>query len=165
MRRLFDLSAQYDAPLSIHMDAAPASVAELRRLLDVNADGTLIWAHAGWYADPALLRELLQVHGNLYIELSFRDELRSFFPVTMGGEMEDSWRTLLEEMPDRFVLGTDLLPPPTPKKYSDLIAFWRGVLDQLTPETAAKLAHENAEGMMDGASVADATACAVMLGG
>jgi hypothetical protein len=144
MRRIFDLSAQYGAPLSVHMDAAPVSVAELRHLLDSNPDGAFIWAHAGWYATPAQLRELLQSHPNLYIELSFRDEPRSFFPVSIGGVLQEDWRALLEEMPDRFVLGTDLLPPPTPQKYSELILFWRGVLDQLMPETARMLAHENA---------------------
>ena len=165
MRRLLDLSAQYAAPLSVHMDAASASVAELRRLLDSNPDGTLIWAHAGWYAEPQLLREMLQAHLNLYVELSFRDELRSFFAVTSRGQLRDDWRALLEEMPQRFVLGTDLNPPPTSEKYRELIVFWRSVLEQLTPATAAMLANENATRIVGGSMVADAEACASMVGG
>lgn len=165
MRRLFELSAQYEAPLSVHMDAAPASVAELRRLLDSNPDGKFIWAHAGWYATPAQLRELLLAHANLHIELSFRDELRSFFPVTVGGVLQGDWHALLEDMPERFVLGTDLLPPPTPEKYSELILFWRGVLEQLTPDTAAMLAYANAQRLLGDRTPGNAEECVGMLGG
>jgi len=165
MRRLLDLAAEYGAPLSVHMDAAPDSVDGLRRLLTSNADGTFIWAHAGWFAEPDLLRELLQSYPNLYIETSFRDELRSFFPVTSNGVLLESWRTLLEEMPNRFVIGTDLNPPPTSQKYSELIDFWREVLDQLSPEAAAMIAHENAERLIDNEPAPDIEACIVMLGG
>jgi predicted TIM-barrel fold metal-dependent hydrolase len=162
MRRLWEISATYSVPLSVHMDADPASVAELRRLLALNPKGTWIWAHSGWYAEPALLREMLQAHPNLYLELSFRDELRSFFAVSSNGRLRESWRALLEEMPDRFVLGTDLLPPPTPQKYSELILFWRGVLDQLMPETARMLAHENATRLMGAVTPPDER-CLAML--
>ena len=163
MQRLLALAAQYDAPLSVHMDAAPASVEELKTLLDSNPDGLLIWAHAGWYASPSQLRELLQAHANLYIELSFRDELRSFFPVTSGGELQENWRDLLEELPDRFVLGTDLNPPPTPEKYSELVLLWRGVLEQLTAETASMIGHENATRLVDETRVTDPGSCAARL--
>jgi hypothetical protein len=164
MQRLLTLAAQYDAPLSVHMDAAPASVEQLKTLLDSNPDGALIWAHAGWYATPAQLRELLQAHANLTIELSFRDELRSFFPVTGEGVLLEDWRGLLEEMPDRFVLGTDLNPPPTPQKYAELVRFWRGVLDQLSPEAASKIANENAMRLVDETRVTDPASCAAGLG-
>jgi predicted TIM-barrel fold metal-dependent hydrolase len=159
MRRLWEMSATYSAPLHVHMDADPTSVAEMRRLLESNARGTWIWAHAGWYAQPTLLRELLQAHDNLYIELSFRDELRSFFAVSGGGRLRDDWRALLEEQPERFLLGTDLLPPPTAAKYRELILFWRGVLQQLTPATAAKLAHENAERLLSQSRAVDVSRC------
>jgi predicted TIM-barrel fold metal-dependent hydrolase len=164
MRRLWETSATYDVPLSVHMDADPASVAELRRLLALNPAGTWIWAHSGWYAEPALLRELLQAHPNLYLELSFRDEPRSFAAVSSGGRLREDWRSLLEEMPERFVLGTDLLPPPTAAKYGDLIRFWRGILEQLTPATAAKLAHDNAARLLSEGRAVDIQACSAAIG-
>jgi hypothetical protein len=164
MRRLLDLSAEFGTPLSVHMDAAPASVEGLRSLLASNPEGTLIWAHAGWYAEPDLLRDLLASHPNLYIETSFRDELRSFFPVSADGVLNAKWHALIEEMPDRFVLGTDLNPPPTAQKYSELVGFWRGVIQQLSPETAAMVARQNAERLIDDAAPLDAEACISMLG-
>jgi hypothetical protein len=164
MRQLWELSATHGVPLSVHMDADPISVDEMRRLLALNPNGTWIWAHAGWYATPALLRELLRAHPNLYIETSFRDELRSFFPVSSNGRLREDWRALLEELPDRFVLGTDLLPPPTPQKYSELIRFWRSILPQLTPETAASLAYRNAERLLGDFAPVDEARCASILG-
>jgi hypothetical protein len=63
------------------MDADPTSVAEMRRLLESNACGLDLGARRR-YAQPTPLRELLQAHDNLYIDLSFRDELRSYFAVS-----------------------------------------------------------------------------------
>jgi hypothetical protein len=165
LRRLWELSAAYNVPLSVHMDADPVSVAEMRRLLASNPNGTWIWAHSGWYASPALLRELLQAHPNLYLELSFRDEPRSFSALSTGGTLTQAWRDLLEELPERFLLGTDLLPPPTAAKYSELIRFWRGVLAQLSPESAALLAHRNAEGLLARVPPFDAVRCAALRNG
>jgi hypothetical protein len=141
------------------MDADPVSVAELQRLLAMNRNATWIWAHSGWYAQPAQLRELLQAHPNLVLELSFRDELRSFFAVSANGRLTEPWRQLLEEMPERFLLGTDLLPPPTPAKYRELILFWRSILEQLTPSAAAKLAFENAERLLAESPQVDVSRC------
>jgi hypothetical protein len=61
-----------------------------------------------------------------------------------AGRLREVWRQLLEEFPDRFVIGTDL-SAPSPNGYAALVAFWRTILEQLLPETAANIAHRNAE--------------------
>jgi hypothetical protein len=150
VQRLFALSATYKKPLSVHMDAEPGSVEQMERLLASNPQGIFLWAHTGHVAEPPLLRRLLETHSNLYLELSYRVSIspsRTAIPMGQGGRLRESWRQLLEDFPDRFVIGTDLTTPSA-NVYSAHIAFWRQILEQLTPETAAKLAHLNAERLL-----------------
>ena len=152
MQRLWALSATYGVPLSAHMDATSDSISQMERLLASDRRGTWIWAHTGWSADssPILLRRLLQAHPNLFCELSGRESIRRIYrgdPIDEGGALKPAWKALLEEFPDRFVIGTDV-DPPTLKTYAEEIGYWRGILTQLSPTTAAKLAHENAERLL-----------------
>lgn len=145
MQRLFALSATYGVPVSVHMDAESASIAEMERLLQSNRQATWIWAHTGFFAEPPLLRRLLQQHSNLYCELSWRDGSRTTrAPITEGGRLRLEWKALLEELPDRFVIGTDV-STVSYADYTGLIRSWRAILAQLSSETAEKLAHRNAE--------------------
>jgi predicted TIM-barrel fold metal-dependent hydrolase len=150
MRRLWALSAQYGVPLSVHLEARGAPIAEMERLLEVTPRGTFIWAHTGFFAEPPLLRRLLQQHPALFCELSWRDERalaqgwRLPIPISEGNQLKTEWKDLLEEFSDRFVIGTDV-STPSPIEYARLVKYWRAILSQLTPETAEKFAHANAE--------------------
>jgi predicted TIM-barrel fold metal-dependent hydrolase len=152
MRRLWALSAHYGVPMSAHMDATPESMQQMERLLASDRRGTWVWAHTGWLAaaDPSMLRRLLQAHPNLFCELSGRESIRQKYrgdPIDAGGVLKPTWKALLEELPERFVIGTDI-DPATLKNYAEEIGWWRGILTQLSPSTAAKLAHENAERLL-----------------
>lgn len=152
IQRLMQLSATYRVPLSIHMDAEPQSVAEMERLLAAHPDGIFLWAHTGHYAEPELLRRLLAAHSNLFCELSYRVTIagsRNGIPIDQGGRLREPWRALFEEFPDRFVLGTDLTWPSA-SLYATHINFWRRILEQLSPETAEKIAFRNAERLLSG---------------
>jgi predicted TIM-barrel fold metal-dependent hydrolase len=154
LQRLFALSAAYRVPLSVHMDAEAPSVAQMERLLAANRDGVWLWAHTGHYADPALLRRLLEEHPNLYCELSYRVSISGSRTATYmddRGRLRQEWRDILESFPDRFVIGTDLTWP-SPGLYADHIAFWRRILEQVSPETAAMIAYRNAERLLGPAS-------------
>ncbi len=135
MRRLWSLSARYRVPVNVHMDPYEERVAEMERLLASDRRGTWVWAHAGG-AWPGLLRPLLRAHPNLYADLS-----RRHF------DMDDpEWKVLLKEFSDRFVLGTDTRSLP---EFVETIGSWREVLKQLSPTTARKLAHQNAERLLN----------------
>ena len=136
VRRLWSLSVAYRVPLSIHLDARDEPVAEMERLVASELQGTLIWAHAGG-AGPALVRRLMQAYPNLYADLSGR------LPALMRIR---GWKVLLEEFPDRFVIGSDV---PSLAQFVDTIGSWRKILDELPPTTAKKLAHENAERLLN----------------
>ncbi|MBI2999996.1 MAG: amidohydrolase family protein [Deltaproteobacteria bacterium] len=136
MQRLWSLSAAYRVPFNVHMDAREERVAEMERLLASDRRGTWLWAHAG-SAGPALVRRLLRAHPNLWVELSGR-------AFDIMGDAE--WKVLLEEFSDRFVLGTDT---PNLQQFVLKIGQWRQVLKQLSPGTASKVAHQNAERLLN----------------
>lgn len=148
MRRLWELSARHGVPLLVHMDSTAESVAEMERLLTSDRRGTWIWTHTGWFAPTSLIRQLLRRHPNLYSELSNRESIARRTrgaPIDNGAVLKPAWRELLEELPDRFVIGTDA---QNLAQYPLLIGYWRVILNQLSPETAAKLAHRNAERLL-----------------
>jgi len=150
MQRLWAMSAVYGLPVSVHMDGSTESVASMERLLASDRRGTWLWAHTGHYAEPPLVRRLLRDHPNLFCELSYRSSIspsRTAVPLDNNGVLREEWRALLEEFPDRFVIGTDL-PVASAAEYTRHIGFWRAILEQLTPETAALLAHLNAERLL-----------------
>jgi hypothetical protein len=150
LQRLSTLAATYRAPLSVHMDAERDSVAEMERLLASDRRATLLWAHTGHYGEPDLVRRLLDEHPNLYCELSYRLSIsasRTAIAMDTGGRLKEPWRVLLEDLPDRFVIGTDI-GFASPGLYAQHIASWRRILEQLTPETAARLAYRNAERLL-----------------
>jgi hypothetical protein len=150
MQRLWRLSAAHGVVVSVHMDAEPESVAEMERLLASDRRATWLWAHTGHYAEPALVRRLLAEHPNLYCELSYRVSIspsRTALAMDSAGRIREEWRALIEDYPERFVLGTDI-GFASPPLYSQHIAFWRLILAQLSPETAANLAFRNAERLL-----------------
>jgi hypothetical protein len=151
LQRLLSLSATHEVPLSLHMDAEADSVAQMERLLAANRDGTVLWAHTGHFAEPELLRRLLETHPNLYCELSYRISIsasRTAIPMDTNGRLKESWKELMEAFPDRFVVGTDL-GGPSSTGYGSMIGFWRRILEQLSPQTAAKIAYRNAEDLLN----------------
>lgn len=151
MQRLWALSATYEAPLSVHMEAAEDSIAEMERLLVSDSKGTWIWAHTGNFAEPPLLRRLLNAHPNLYLELSNRLSLVSGNKepsIDDNGQLRPAWRELLDDFPSRFVIGTDRKGENYLEDYTAYINQWLEILTQLSSETALKLAHRNAEGLL-----------------
>jgi amidohydrolase family protein len=143
MRRLFTMSGTYAVPLSVHLETDPTSIAELERLLDSNAKGILLWAHAGVFGDPPLLRSLLQKHSNLYCDLAARDA-RYRTAISNGTKLQSDWKALIEEFPDRFMVGSDVSEHSL-DQYTFVITYWREIFKQLSPETAEEIAHQNAE--------------------
>ncbi len=149
MQRLWLLSATYGVPLSVHMEAEGQSVAEMERLLASDRRGTWVWAHCGNSAQPPLVRRLLQVHPNLHCELSRRlsEQLGpgvQAWAIDDTGRLQPPWRALIEQFPDRFVIGTDCSCTQS-STYVAFVRQWRQILAQLSDQTAAKVAHENAE--------------------
>lgn len=148
MQQLCKLSETYQVPLNVHMDSTDQSVGEMERMLSSNRGCIWIWAHSGSFAQPPLLRQLLQRHSNLYLDLSDRvGPTRYEDRIDDEGQLKSGWKDLLEEYQDRIVIGTDRAKPSV-KPYSTVIRYWREVLPQLSPQAAAKIAHGNARRLL-----------------
>jgi hypothetical protein len=97
------------------------NLAALERLLAHNRGARIVWAHAGsdplGFRSPALSRRLLQRHPNLYMSLRFparAGTAGAHWPVwpaalafDAAGNISTAWVSLVQEFPDRFVIGGD----------------------------------------------------------
>ena len=131
MLLLADIAAQHNMPIDLHMEAAPqaiplpaglksppnpprihANIAALERLLDHNRSAKIIWAHAGsdntGYRTPQLCDRLLRAHPNLYMEMKIDPMFPGLnYPMAKDGDTKPEWLKLLQDHPDRFIIGSD----------------------------------------------------------
>ena len=89
---------------------------------------------------------MLDKHSNLFCELSFRYPPVSKHPsydIFSSSGISFSWRELMEDHSDRFMIGTDA---HRDKQFVDGIKTVRkGLLPNLKPDTARKIAYQNAQ--------------------
>jgi hypothetical protein len=131
---LADEAAARDLAIDLHMDAVSedeatpgfftaassrnpaeltANVAALEVLLAHNRDARIVWAHVGrdttGQMTPDLVRSLVEAHSNLYCQIApAYGPLRSATAIVdETGTIRPAWLGLLQDHPDRFVLGTD----------------------------------------------------------
>ena len=136
LRRLVEIAAERDLMLSIHGDAEI-----IDEIFAIAPDVTVLWAHMGTRPEPAFLREVLARHPEgLYIDTSVRDDR-----IIPEGEILPEWRQLFIDHADRFLVGVDTFSVNRWQHFDQVAAKIRRWLDQLPPDVARQLAHENAE--------------------
>lgn len=179
LRLLADIAARNDVPIDFHFDIvaedvrAPewlvsppnpqsfrANLAAFERLLQHNRKAKIVWAHAGsdmlgfWTTD--LSRSLLTKYPNLYMSLRMAPgRAPQNHPLTRNNEIRPDWMRLLQDYPDRFVIGGDqFFASPSIKGSGPGIMFsqrspivrdrTRAFLAALPPDLYRKVAFENA---------------------
>ena len=131
---LVDLAADRDLVLLMHCDPAVIDTLYHRR-----PDVTVIWAHAGRYPYPPLIRDYLARYPRLYVDLSKRTAR-----ITRGGSLDEDWALLLMELPGRFMVGVDTFSAGRWLDFEDHAAAIRRWLTDLPPEVADAVACANA---------------------
>ena len=150
LMKVYRFAAEKKLPVLIHhnissaVKQAPIYLKELENALRENPQTRIIWAHAGIsrrVVVPTLvdeLRRMLTSYPNLSVDISW-----VVYPDYIGKDSQSlkTWAALLEEFPDRFLIG------------SDKVAHWGGyreeirkydpLLEMLKPETARKITREN----------------------
>ena len=137
MRRVAALAREHGVFLHVH---ARAPIIE--RILGLDPDVKIIWAHAGLYDGPAIIAKLLDAHPRLTAELSLRAP--NIMPPLQEG-MDPAWRALLLRHQDRIIVGTDTYMNLSWVEYEELVAAHRRWLMLLPRAAAEKIAHRNAE--------------------
>ena len=169
---LADIAAENDIPIDVHFDMVPedmplpeglranplnppqlqANLPAFRRFLAHNSKTKIVWAHVGFEPlltrQPEVVRQMLQAHPNL--SMSFRLNRRAPRPAAAldpGGTLKAPWKALIQDFPDRFMLGSDafyerggIARGSTEEGLNNL----RALVEQLPPEVGAKVASENA---------------------
>ncbi|MDP3701853.1 MAG: amidohydrolase family protein [Hylemonella sp.] len=156
-RSLMAIAKREGRPVPMHMQFHRDSVAELSRLLQDHPDGQVLLSHCGKDARASDVRAMLDKHANLFCDLSYRgaplasnesrrdpDRLIFWGPsLIQSAGMKDDWRQLIEDHSDRFMVGIDDVH--TWEIYDQTVmAIRQGVLAQLSPTTAEKVAWRNA---------------------
>lgn len=137
LKRIIALARARDIPLHVHAGHMP-----IRHLYSLDPDITIIWAHAGMSEPPEVIAEMMETHGSLYADTSFRE--MDILDHGRGG-ISRQWQQLLERFSDRFMVGSDTWVNSQWARYDQLIDMNRRWLAQLTPDTARKIAYQNAE--------------------
>ena len=149
MRGIMDLAQQYDVPLNIHCEIT--HIREFEQLLRAYPKVTVIWAHGG-YTPYYIAKRMLAGHPNLLYELSARTwkthpRSPDYTILEAGVRVWPRWLRLIEENPDRFLIGTDASLHDLQRERSKIEAV-RTFLLQLSEETRAMVAHKNLDRLM-----------------
>ncbi|BBK41280.1 hypothetical protein STVA_13000 [Allostella vacuolata] len=135
VRRMVELARGHGLFLHAHSDAAA-----VERLFAQDPDARILWAHSG-FDGPGNVRTMLERHPRLWCDLAFRSDHAP------GGRLDPEWRALLEDFPDRFMLGTDTFAPERWHSVGRHAAWSRGWLAELAPPLAERIAWRNAEAL------------------
>lgn len=154
---LMRLSVAHKVPVPMHMQWHPESVRELGEMLAAYPAGVVVLSHCGKDTAAADVRTVLEQYANVHCDLGFRsppqalqesqrDPRRTIFwgdGFLRKAGIKDDWRALIEDFPDRFMVAVDDVH--SWDEYDEVVAAIRtGVLAQLTPATAEKVAYRNA---------------------
>jgi len=110
----------------------------------------LVYSHTAM-TNPTNVRRMLSKYPNIIMSVKIvrnHQKWRNLEPVTnKNGEIYEDWALLFEEMPDRFIIGSDakFYRKRWPiSKYKKKITLYRKMLATLNKDTAEKIAYQNA---------------------
>lgn len=159
-------AAARNVPVSIHFELRdksapgvdiPARIEEFRAALGGNPDTRFLWAHMG-DSGPETVGALLAEFENLYADISTRNPyfvrgwpmaLQSLGTGSDGmGGLKPAWKNVFEAHADRIVFGLDLASEDRKDQVSDVMAFYRAMLGEVSAATAERIACKNARALL-----------------
>ncbi|KPK51803.1 MAG: hypothetical protein AMS22_10280, partial [Thiotrichales bacterium SG8_50] len=181
MQVVFELSSKSGIPFSLHHEAEDALLPELERMLSNYPKAKVIWCHVGrsrnhetWkkFSKADGVREFLSKYPNLYFDFlpsrpgsKYRYDGKGYgkdgyvegvmYEYSSGTvSLHPEWKKLIEEFPDRFVLGSDANTGGGMakfEKYDRVTYIYRDIiLKGVRKDVAEKIAFKNAWKLMTG---------------
>ncbi|MGN1055882.1 MAG: amidohydrolase family protein [Comamonas sp.] len=149
VQQMFALSAEHGGMVQIHMEPHPASLQELRELLQAYPQVPVVVAHClAVNTSPQEMEALFEQFPQVHCELSTRTPLthpRDRNVQVYGSNfVKSDWLQSIERYADRYMVGTDV----TSDKGSydqEIQQIREGLLPRLSAETMQKVAHGNAQ--------------------
>lgn len=132
VRRMVKLALARD--LVLHARSDPQA---LRQLFQLGPSLRIIWAHAGIFAQPETIGEMLDRYPGLRVDISLRND------VAPRGELAKDWRELMMRYPDRFLLGSGTYTTEYWYQFRYNLNRFRNWLKDLPPEIAEQIAYRN----------------------
>ena len=128
MQVVFELSSETGIPFLLHHEAEDELLPELERMLAKYPKAKVIWCHVGRNRNPATwkkfrkpdaVKEFLSKYPNLYFDFLASKPGSKYHGTgyvegimyeisNWGIALDPEWKKVIEEFPDRFVLGSDI---------------------------------------------------------
>lgn len=158
--RLQDLAAETGLPVTVHHNPwqrpnehqgggwrRTGEFESFAKTLGLNPKAKIIWAHWCGLNSPDETRRLLDRYSNLHCDLAWITKDQSGLPNPLLGPKRDftrAWTRLLEDKPDRFLIGIDVGGKPGQmRKYDRRMKLIRCALGGLSSKAAALVAGGN----------------------
>ena len=155
IRQVLDIAVDHGLPLTVHHNPYRQSVGGWERTdeyqtfieksLAYRPQATVVWAHWCGLSEPADVRRLLGRFPNLHCELAWihKSDLPNRL-VDGSGRFLPQWKAVIEDFPERFIMGVDSSASPGSfQDYDRRVGIMRTALGGLSPEVAGKVATGN----------------------
>ena len=146
VKKMYDIANRYSGIVQIHSEGVQ-NMEDIQKVARDYPQATTILSHCLPFSRPNDIRKLFKAHANLMCELSATGPVHGNMRVFNADGPKPEWLELIEEFPDRFMLGTDPCCGLA-GRYDEMVKEIRSsLLAHLRPSTIKKLANQNAKAL------------------
>ena len=161
--RILDFAGETGLVVLLHNDintvrpaaGRPAHFDDLKTVFRAHKNTSIIWAHTGLgrFVRPTadhldLMREILADNDFSHVSFDISwDEVAKW--IVADDAVVDAWAKLMNQYPDRFLFGSDIVAPKTQADYLKAFDVYQRLWERLDADTASKVKSKNFERIFD----------------
>ena len=130
---LMQIAAENNWVISAHTD-----IETIEALIKMQPQLPVVWAHCGFAYQAHEIRALVEKHPTAYCDMSLYEKL-----LDEDDNLTPHWKALMEDHPDRFMVGIDTFSMSRWGELSDHAELIQEWLRQLSPSAARLIANGN----------------------